>query len=145
MTKQEEKDAIMEIFKALSNTKNRKESKDKKKKSSLHIPAEMIVDNDDITINYIVPGVNKEDINIEHFINNNKKEISVSYKKERPENVVRSEIYYGTYEKTITLIEEGDENINFETAKARLENGILTIHFKVEQKEKKEKNKISIE
>lgn len=70
-------------------------------------------------------GVRKEDISVQ--IDGNRVSISAEARRETEkregERVLRSERYYGTLARTFALANEVDE----QTAQARLDNGILTL------------------
>ncbi len=79
----------------------------------------------DYTVNAEIPGVGKDDINVQ--IDGNRVSIGAEVKRESEkkdgERVLRSERYYGAVSRTFALSSELDEA----QASARYENGVLTL------------------
>ncbi len=107
-------------------------------------PAIDIVENDKAyRVNVELPAINSEDVDIS--INENYLTIKGEKKEEKEEHngntVVRSERYYGSYQRTISL----PQNVDTDKAKASFEKGVLTIEIpkKIEAQSKSRKLKIS--
>ena len=112
---------------------------ERERKTALWRPAVELTEHEG---NYIIkaeiPGVNKEDIDIEVSENNIgiKAEIKEKYE-EKGENLYRSEFRYGKFIRHIQLPSEIDNN----QAKAEYKDGILTITApKTQEEQKKIKN-----
>ncbi len=79
----------------------------------------------DYTVHAELPGVTKEDINVE--IDGNRVSISAEVKRETEqkegERVLRSERYYGSVARSFVLANEIDES----KSQARFDNGVLTL------------------
>lgn len=92
-------------------------------------PLELRVDvkesNGEYTVQAEMPGVKKEDINVQ--IDGNRVSISAEVKRESEkkegERVLRSERYYGAVARTFSLASELDDT----KASAKFENGVLTL------------------
>lgn len=113
---------------------------EKERKISLWKPAVELTEHEG---NYIVkaeiPGVNKEDIDVEIGENNIgiKAEIKEKHE-EKGENIYRSEFRYGKFVRHIPLPSEIDNS----QAKAEYKDGILTITVPKSQEEQKKIKKI---
>lgn len=92
---------------------------------ALEIKVEVKESNGDYTVQAEMPGVKKEDINVQ--IDGNRVAISAEVKRESEqkegERVLRSERYYGSVARTFSLGSDLDES----KASARYENGVLTL------------------
>jgi len=113
---------------------------EKERKISLWKPAVELTEHED---NYIVkaelPGVCKEDIDVEIGENNIGIKAEVKEKhEEKGENLYRSEFRYGKFVRNIPLPSEIDNN----QAKADYKDGILTITVPKSQEEQKKIKKI---
>ena len=92
---------------------------------ALEIKVEVKESNGDYTVQAEMPGVKKEDINVQ--IDGNRVAISAEVKRESEqkegERVLRSERYYGAVARSFTLANEIDEA----KATAKFENGVLSL------------------
>lgn len=92
---------------------------------ALEIKVEVKESNGDYTVQAEMPGVKKEDINVQ--IDGNRVAISAEVKRESEqkegERVLRSERYYGSVARSFTLASEVDEA----KAVARFEDGVLKL------------------
>lgn len=104
-------------------------------------PIEICDKNGNIEIKAQLPGIKKEDINVE--ISNDSIKISAETKqehKEEQENVYRSEFRYGKYVRNISLPEE----VISSEAQAEFTDGILHISAPKAKKEEKEVKKLTV-
>lgn len=102
---------------------------------------ELHEEKDEYVMKVELPGVNKEDINIE--INENQIIISGETEQKREnkkDNIYRSEFRYGKYMRTISMPSE----INTEETKAEFKNGILKIEAPKVEKEHKKYKKLTV-
>ncbi|MCM5571545.1 Hsp20/alpha crystallin family protein [Burkholderiaceae bacterium FT117] len=92
---------------------------------ALEIKVEVKESNGDYSVQAEMPGVKKEDINVQ--IDGNRVSISAEVKRESEqkegERVLRSERYYGAVARSFTLASEVDES----RASANFENGVLKL------------------
>jgi HSP20 family protein len=92
---------------------------------ALEIKVEVKESNGDYTVQAEMPGVKKEDINVQ--IDGNRVAISAEVKRESEqkegERVLRSERYYGAVARSFTLASEVDES----KATASFEDGVLRL------------------
>jgi len=92
---------------------------------ALEIKVEVKESNGDYTVQAEMPGVKKEDINVQ--IDGNRVAISAEVKRESEqkegERVLRSERYYGSVARSFTLASEVDES----KATASFEDGVLRL------------------
>ncbi|TXL65247.1 Hsp20/alpha crystallin family protein [Zeimonas arvi] len=92
---------------------------------ALEIKVEVKESNGDYTVQAEMPGVKKEDINVQ--IDGNRVAISAEVKRESEqkegERVLRSERYYGAVARSFTLASEVDES----RAAASFEDGVLRL------------------
>jgi HSP20 family protein len=92
---------------------------------ALEIKVEVKESNGDYSVQAEMPGVKKEDINVQ--IDGNRIAISAEVKRESEEKegerVLRSERYYGSVARSFTLASEVDES----KATASFENGVLKL------------------
>jgi HSP20 family protein len=92
---------------------------------ALEIKVEVKESNGDYTVQAEMPGVKKEDINVQ--IDGNRVAISAEVKRESEqkdgERVLRSERYYGAVARSFTLASEVDES----KASASFEDGVLRL------------------
>lgn len=92
---------------------------------ALEIKVEVKESNGDYTVQAEMPGVKKEDINVQ--IDGNRVAISAEVKRESEqkegERVLRSERYYGAVARSFTLASEVDES----KATANFEDGVLRL------------------
>lgn len=92
---------------------------------ALEIKVEVKESNGDYTVQAEMPGVKKEDINVQ--IDGNRVAISAEVKREpeqkEGERVLRSERYYGAVARSFTLASEVDES----KATASFEDGVLRL------------------
>jgi HSP20 family protein len=96
---------------------------------------------DEYTIEAEMPGMKKEDINLE--INDDYLTISAEHKEEKEEkkeNYIRRERRAGRYTRSFYL-----ENVNQDDIKAEYEEGILKVHLPKEEKTPVKKRTIDIE
>ena len=98
-------------------------------------PVELCEKENKIELKTQLPGIKKEDINIEVTEDSIKIEAETKEKKEeKKENVYRSEFRYGKFMRTIPLPEE----VKSEEAEAEFKDGVLTISVpkikKIEEK-----------
>ena len=92
--------------------------------SSTGMPVELSEKDNNLVLKASLPGLNKENINIE--VTEDTVSISGEYKsqcEENKENVYRSEFYEGRFERIIPL----PQAIDHQKAKAEYKDGILTI------------------
>lgn len=104
--------------------------------SSAGMPIELSEKDNNLVLKAILPGLKKENINIE--VSEDKVSISGEYKSEHQENknsVFRSEFYEGKFERILSL----PQKIDHQNAKADYSDGILTLTL---PKSEKEVNKI---
>lgn len=92
---------------------------------ALEIRVDVKESNGDYTVHAEMPGVKKEDINVQ--IDGNRVSISAEVRRESEkkegERVLRSERYYGAVARTFSLASELDDA----KASAKFENGVLTL------------------
>ncbi|RPH62940.1 MAG: Hsp20/alpha crystallin family protein [Burkholderiales bacterium] len=92
---------------------------------ALEVRVEVKESNGDYTVHAEMPGVKKEDINVQ--IDGNRVSISAEVKRESEkkegERVLRSERYYGSVARTFSLASDLDEA----KATAKFDNGVLTL------------------
>jgi len=96
---------------------------------------------DEYTIEAEMPGMNKEDIQLE--INDDYLTISAEHKEEKEEkneNYIRRERRQGRYTRSFHL-----ENVNQDDIKAEYNEGILKVHLPKEEKTPVKKRTIDIE
>ena len=105
--------------------------------SSGHPPMNVFYDENKATLEAELPGVKKEDLEIEVLENN----VTIKGKREHQKNddVLRSERTYGTFSRSIQL----PFDVNTECVEATLQNGILTISLPRKEDEKPKKVQIS--
>lgn len=104
--------------------------------SSMQMPIELSEKDNNLMLKAVLPGLKKENINIE--VSEEQVSISGEYKsecEESNENVYRSEFYAGRFERIIPL----PQAINHQKAKADYKDGILTLTM---PKSEKEANKV---
>ena len=92
---------------------------------ALEIRVEVKESNGDYVVQAEMPGVKKEDINVQ--VDGNRVSISAEVKRESEkkdgERVLRSERYYGAVARSFSLASEMDET----KAVAKFDNGVLTL------------------
>lgn len=92
---------------------------------ALHVKMDVSEDDRAYTVHAEIPGVKKEDINVD--INGNQVSISAEVKKEKEEKqgekVVHSERYYGKVSRIFSLAQEVDEG----AAQAKYAAGVLEL------------------
>lgn len=92
---------------------------------ALEIRVDVKESNGDYTVHAEMPGVKKDDINVQ--IDGNRVSISAEVRRESEkkegERVLRSERYYGAVARTFSLASELDDT----KASAKFENGVLTL------------------
>ncbi|RAK11884.1 HSP20 family protein [Halanaerobium saccharolyticum] len=96
---------------------------------------------DEYTIEAEMPGMKKEDINLE--INDDYLTISAEHqeeKEEKKEDYIRRERRQGRYARSFYL-----ENVNQDEIKAEYEDGVLKVHLPKEEKTPVKKRTIDIE
>tara|TARA_B110000503_G_scaffold13099_1_gene17813 strand:- start:302 stop:757 length:456 start_codon:yes stop_codon:yes gene_type:complete len=85
-------------------------------------PVEVVEDSKSYKINFELPGIKKEDVDI--LINDDR--ITVKCKKEdKQESYLIKEIYYGSYERSIKIPHTADAS----SADANFKDGILSINI----------------
>lgn len=119
-------------------------SENKKNKSgSYWLPAIELLENDNnYELKAELPGMAKDDIEVE-ITNNNiiiRGEMKQE-KEEKTENIYKSEFRYGKFLRTIPLLSE----IKKEEAKASFKNGMLKIEVPKSEEQKIKHNKLKIE
>jgi HSP20 family protein len=91
----------------------------------IQIKVDVSEDDKAYTVHAEIPGVKKEDINVN--IDGNQVAISAEVKNEKEvkegEKVLRNERYYGSVSRTFTLADDVDET----TAQAKYNNGVLEL------------------
>lgn len=98
----------------------------------LQMPVELVERDNNLILNVMVPGMKKEDINIE--VSENQVSISGVCKVEYDENkdlIHRSEFCKGNFSRVISL----PQLINHQKAKAEYKDGILTLTLPISEKE----------
>ena len=109
--------------------------------SSTEMPIELTEKNNNIILKAILPGLEKENINIE--VTEDRVNISGEYKAHHEENkdmIYRSEFFEGMFERMISL----PQAINQQKAKADYKDGVLTITLPKSKKEMKKIVKLSL-
>lgn len=126
---------VFEDFGIAENKKN--------KTGNYWMPAiELLEKNNEYEVKAELPGMSKEDVEVE--ISNNNIIIrgeTKQEKEEKTENIYRSEFRYGKFLRTIPLPSE----IKSDEAKASFKEGILKINAPKAQEETKKLNKLTIE
>lgn len=108
---------------------------------TMAMPVEIHEQNNEYNIKAELPGIKKDDLEIE--IDKNHIKISAHKEKEMLEDTNsyrKSEFKYGSFARTIYFPQE----INVEQSEARLENGVLCIKTPKEKPEKEEIKKLEI-
>lgn len=101
---------------------------------------ELSEDNEYFYLKALMPGVSPENIDVEANISDNLVTIkSWSYRNDEEEKVLRSEIPYGQFTRTIKL----PVSFNSENIQSHFENGLLLLKFPKEQR-KADSVKISV-
>ncbi len=104
-------------------------------------PVELWEKEGDIHLKVQLPGIKKEDIDIEVSENSIKIKAETKEEKEETEkNIYRSEFRYGRFMRTIPLPEE----VDCDEAEAKFKDGVLCISVPKTQKEEKEIKKLTI-
>jgi HSP20 family protein len=109
--------------------------------SSMQMPVELTEKNNNLVLKAILPGLRKEDINIE--VSEDQISLSGEYRsenEERDELIYRSEFYSGKFERIIGL----PQKVDHQKAKAEYKDGILTITLPKSEKEINKVVKLSI-
>ncbi len=110
-------------------------------KSDYYAPACEILDEEkSYSISLDVPGLKKEDIDLE--VKDNRLVVSGERKfegKTEKDNVLRSERRYGKFSRVFSL----PQNVNTDAIEARFENGVLAINLPKEEKSQAKKITIS--
>lgn len=105
-------------------------------------PVELCEINGNYQLKAQLPGIKKEDIDVEIFEDSvNIKAESKEKHEEEKENVYRSEFHYGKFIRHIPLPSEVQSN----DAKAEFKDGVLKITVPKSQKEEKERKKLTVE
>lgn len=109
------------------------------------MPAEITEFDDKYRVKVELPGIRKEDINLEITKNSMKIEASKTEEmkdgEEKNKKCHRCEFRYGNYSRTFYFPEDTDTN----SAKAELHDGVLKITLFKKEKEDKDKIKVEIE
>ncbi len=117
-------------------------TRDKKTDSSLYVPIDLKEFEGEYVIQAELPGVKKEDVDIEiaknHLRITAKKECS---KEEKHKKYARSEFSYGTTSRTLYFPEE----IKVSDAKAKMEHGVLKVTLPKLETEDNKHTKLDIE
>lgn len=98
----------------------------------LQMPVELVERDNNLILNVMIPGMKKEDINIE--VSENQVSISGVCKVEYEENkdlIHRSEFCRGNFSRVISL----PQLINHQKSKADYKDGILTLTLPISEKE----------
>ena len=111
------------------------------KDETLSIPVELVEQEKNYVVLAEVPGVKKEDLNIDV----DKFSLTISAKKEqhtseKDDYYRRTEFSYGEFSRSICFPEE----VNTNEIEAKLENGILKVELAKKELEKNDKKKITI-
>lgn len=129
---------IESVFEDFGITENKKN-----KTGNYWMPAiELLEKNNEYEVKAELPGMSKDDVEVE--ISNNNIIIrgeTKQEKEEKTENIYRSEFRYGKFLRTIPLPSE----IKSDEAKASFKEGILKINAPKAQEETKKLNKLTIE
>lgn len=100
--------------------------------SSAQMPIELCEQGNSLVLKAILPGLKKEQINIE--VSEDQVSLSGEYRSENEENndqVYRSEFYAGRFERVIPL----PQKIDHQKAKADYKDGVLTLTLPKSEKE----------
>ena len=109
--------------------------------SSAQMPVELTEKDNNFILKAILPGLKKDDINIE--VSEENVSISGEYcsqHEEKNELIYRSEFYSGKFERVISL----PQKIDHQNAKADYQDGILTITLPKSEREMNKVVKLSI-
>lgn len=96
------------------------------------MPVEIIEKDNNIVLKAILPGLKKEDINVE--VSEDRVSISGEYKtqkEEKDELIYKSEFFAGKFERIVSL----PQKIDHQKAKAEYKDGILTLNLPKSEKE----------
>jgi len=105
-------------------------------------PVELCEQNGNIQLKAQLPGITKEDINVEVYEDSVRIKAETKEKKEEErENLYRSEFRYGKFVRHIPLPAE----VNSDESKAEFKDGVLTITMPKLKKEEKEIKKLTVE
>ena len=105
-------------------------------------PVELCEHNGNLELKIQLPGINKEDINVEVYEDSIKIKAETKQKKEEEkEDLYRSEVRYGKFVRHIPLPSE----IISSEAKAEFKDGVLKITMPKLKKEEKEIKKLTVE
>jgi len=108
---------------------------------SAQIPIELTERENSLVFRAMIPGLKKENINIE--VSEDRLSVSGEYKSQLEENkdlVYRSEFFEGKFERSIQL----PQKIDYQKAKAEYKDGILAITMPKSEKEINKVVKLSI-
>jgi len=108
---------------------------------SMQMPVELTEKDDNLVLKASLPGIEKENINIE--VSEDSVSISGEYKSQNEENsdlVHRSEFYTGKFERSVSL----PQKIDRQKAKAEYKDGILTLTLPKSEKETAKTVKLSL-
>ena len=108
----------------------------------LVMPVELHEHKDDYTISAELPGIKKEDLDIDidkNYITINAKKEEETEKDEH--HYKKSEFRYGEFSRTVTFPQE----IDVDKTNAKLENGILKIKAPKKQPEKEKVKKLTVQ
>lgn len=106
------------------------------------VPVELIEKDDEFMLKVMLPGMKKENINIE--VSEDGVSISGEYKTQREEekeNVYRSEFFEGKFERNIAM----PKKIDHQKAKAEYKDGILSLELPKSEQETKKVVKLSLD
>ncbi len=105
-------------------------------------PVELCDYNGNIELKAQLPGINKDDIEIEVYEDSIKIKAETKEKKEeKKENLYRSEFCYGKFVRHIPL----PADVKSDESKAEFKDGVLTITMPKSQKEEKEVKKLTVD
>ncbi len=109
--------------------------------TSMQMPIELMEKDNNFILKAVLPGLKKEDINIE--VSEEQVNISGDYKsreEENSDNVYRSEFFAGKFERAISL----PQKIDHQKAKADYKDGILKLTLPKSEKEINKTIKLSL-
>ena len=116
-------------------------NEDYKDLDKLSMPVELHEHDNEYCVNAELPGVKKEDLDIDidknHLTINAKKE---EEKEEKDSNYTKSEFRYGEFSRTVYF----PKDIDVEKTDAKLEHGILKIHAPKKEIEKEKTKKLAV-